>query len=97
MRRTLDILKNKLLSPDNTYRPVQIVHCKYPKTPDEVTAYLDIAGQNGLGGFVVNVDLVPERRTGESDEDYEKRRVDAYLGTGTPEYEDAWEKLKYFC
>ncbi|MBR5527488.1 MAG: hypothetical protein IKV97_00690, partial [Clostridia bacterium] len=46
--------------------------------------------------FVVNVDLVPERRTGESDEDYEKRRVDAYLGTGTPEYEDAWEKLKYF-
>lgn len=96
MAKVLEIIKDRVLNPDNTYRPVQIVHCRYPKTPDEVSAYLDVAQKNELGGFVVNVDLVPERLENESDEEYNERRVDCYLGVGTPEYEAEWDKLKYF-
>ena len=96
MTKTLETIKEKVLFPDNTYRPVQIVHCNYPKTPEKVKEYLDIAKENELGGFVVNVDFVPERLENESDEQYLERRVDCYIGVGTPEYEKTWDELKYF-
>ena len=94
--KTLEFLKNTLPSPDNTYRPVQIVHCYYPKTAEQTQAYLDTAIANGIGGFVVNVDCVPPRMEGESDEAYKLRRLDGYLGEGTPETDAAWTALKAF-
>ncbi|MBR5445586.1 MAG: hypothetical protein IKV57_05665, partial [Clostridia bacterium] len=94
--KTLEFLKNTLPCPDNTYRPLQIVHCYYPKTEAEVKTYLDAAVANGLGGFVVNVDCVPPRMEGESDADYKLRRLDGYLGEGTPETDAAWDALKAF-
>lgn len=96
MENTIQILREKLACPDNTYRPVQIIHCHYPKTPEAVTAYLDAAEENGLGGFCVNVDCVPERMENESDEAYRIRRLDGYLGEGTPETDGAWAALRYF-
>ena len=94
--RTLDILKQKLETPANTFRPVQIIHGMYPKTEKDTEEYLDKASQNGLGGFVVNMDYVPKRLLGEGDEEYNERRLDGYLGVGTPEYENEWECLKKF-
>ncbi len=93
---TLEYLTKSLPTPDNQYRPVQIIHCHYPKTQPEIDAYLAVARENGLGGFCVNVDLVPSRLEGESDEDYKIRRLDGYLGEGTPETEAAWEALAHF-
>ena len=75
---------------------MQIVHCYYPKTPEQTEAYLNTAIENGIGGFVVNVDCVPARLDGESDEDYKLRRLDGYLGKGTPETDAAWVALKAF-
>ncbi len=94
--KTLDILKKKLETPANTFRPVQIIHGMYPKTAEETKKYLDTAQSNGLGGFVVNMDYVPERLPDESDSDYKNRRLDGYLGVGTPEYEHEWSCLKSF-
>lgn len=96
MKSTLETLKDTLACPDYSRRPVQIIHCHYPKTPEGVAAYLDTAAENGLGGFVVNVDYVPEKQEGESRESFRQRRLEGYLGTGTPETEEAWDKLKYF-
>ena len=93
---TLAHLKNSLACPDNTYRPVQIIHCYYPKTAAETEKYLDTALANGMGGFVVNMDWVPARLEGESEEDYRLRRLEGYLGEGTPETDKAWEQLKAF-
>lgn len=96
MGNTIEYLRKILACPDNTYRPVQIIHCHYPKTPEAVQAYLDAAIANGLGGFCVNVDCVPERMEGEDDAAYKLRRLDGYLGEGTPETEAAWDALRYF-
>jgi len=94
--KTLDFLKQTLPCPDNTYRPVQIVHCYYPKTAEQTKTYLDTAIENGIGGFVVNVDCVPARLEGESEECYKLRRLDGYLGEGTPETDAAWAALGQF-
>ena len=94
--KTLEYLKQTLPCPDNTFRPVQIVHCYYPKTAAETERYLDTAIANGIGGFVVNVDCVPARLDGESEKDYKLRRLDGYLGEGTPETDAAWDALKAF-
>ena len=96
MLSTLEILKQKLENPPNTFRPVQIIHGMYPKTEEDTKEYLDIAQKNGLGGFVVNMDFVPERIKGETDEEYNERRLDGYLGVGKPEYEHEWSCLKSF-
>jgi len=96
MPGTIDILKQKLATPSSTFRPVQIIHGKYPKTAEDTKEYLDIAEKNGLGGFVVNMDYEPERLENESDEAYNERRLDGYLGTGKPEYEHEWQCLKSF-
>ncbi len=93
---TLQSLLTQLPTPDNTYRPVQIIHCYYPKTPAEVEAYLAVAKENGIGGFCVNVDCVPARLPEETEEAYKIRRLDGYLGEGTPETEAAWASLASF-
>ncbi len=93
---TLEYLTKSLPCPDNQYRPVQIIHCYYPKTQPEIAKYIALAKKNGIGGFCVNVDLVPPRMEGEADEDYKLRRLDGYLGEGTPETEAAWEALACF-
>lgn len=82
--------------PDRTYRPVQIIHHYFPKTPAETETYLDAAEKNGLGGFCVNMDLRPERAEGESEEAYRDRSLSMYLGEGTPETDAVWEALGSF-
>ncbi len=96
MKFSTEALIQRLENPTNVFRPVQIIHGKYPKTEDETKLCLEIARKNGLGGFVVNMDHVPERRANESDEEYEQRRLDGYLGVGKPEYEREWKCLKSF-
>ncbi len=96
MKKTLQTLQDILACPDNSRRPVQIIHHRYPRTPEEVQSYLDIAEKNGLGGFVVNMDYEPVQGEGESAEDHYLRRLDCYLGSGTPETDASWEQLKYF-
>lgn len=96
MNKTIDILKQKLEKTSNTFRPLQIIHGLYPKNEQDIKIYLDVAQKNGLGGFVVNMDYVPERLENESDAEYDIRRLDGYLGVGTPEYEREWEHLKNF-
>ena len=96
MNTTLEILKQKLEEPAKTFRPLQIIHGKYPKNAEDTKKCLDIAEQNGMGGFVVNMDYVPERLDNETDEEYDERRLDGYLGIGKPEYEEEWMHLKRF-
>ncbi|MGN1346295.1 MAG: hypothetical protein ACI4V1_05885, partial [Eubacteriales bacterium] len=95
---TTELLREKLKHPDKSRRPVQIIHSYFPKTTPELSAFLDTAEQNGLGGFVVNMDVVVPRRpeAEESEEDYRSRSLDAYLGAGTPETEAAWDGLRRF-
>lgn len=93
---TTEILQRKLKHPDKTRRPVQIIHSYYPKTASETAAYLDAAEQNGLGGFVVNMDVSLPRLPDESDDAYKIRSLDAYLGEGTPETDAAWDSLRDF-
>lgn len=93
---TLQTLKQQLSCSPRAVRPVQIIHHRYPKTNTETAAYLDQAIQYGLGGFVVNMDCLPLRRDGETDEAYHLRRLDGYLGEGTPETEIAWAQFKAF-
>ena len=93
---TTEILREKLRNPDNLRRPVQIIHSYYPKTAADTEAYLDEAEKNGLGGFVVNMDVSLKRLPEETDEAYKKRSLDAYLGEGTPETDAEWEHLRNF-
>lgn len=93
---TTEILREKLRHPDNLRRPVQIIHSYYPKTPAETEIYLDAAVKNGLGGFVVNMDVHLPRQPEETEEEYKKRSLDAYLGEGTPETDAEWEHLRDF-
>ena len=67
---TTEILRVKLRHPDNLRRPVQIIHSYYPKTPAETEIYLDAAVKNGLGGFVVNMDVHLPRQPEETEEGY---------------------------
>ncbi len=93
---TLQMLKKRLPSPPAAYRPVQIIHSHYPKSPADTKAYLDGAQALGMGGFVVNMDCIPQREEGETEEHYRTRRLDAYLGENTPETEAAWASLAAF-
>ncbi len=93
---TTEFLREKLKHPDNLRRPVQIIHSYYPKTPEQTEAYLDMAEKNGLGGFVVNMDVHLPQRPGETEEEYKKRSLDAYLGEGTTETDAEWEHLRNF-
>lgn len=93
---TTEILREKLKHPDNLRRPVQIIHSYYPKNPAETEVYLDAAEKNGLGGFVVNMDVFLTRQPEETDEAFRKRSLDAYLGEGTPETDAEWEHLRNF-
>ncbi len=93
---TLQQLTAALPNPDNTYRPVQIIHNYYPKNQPEIDAFLTTAKENGIGGFVVNMDYVPPKMDGEAEEDYKIRRLAGYLGEDTPETDMAWEALKTF-
>lgn len=93
---TTECLRERLKRPDNLRRPVQIIHSYYPKTAAETEVYLDAAEKNGLGGFVVNMDVRLPRLPDESDEAYRQRSLDAYLGEGTPETEAEWEHLRDF-
>ena len=90
---TTEMLRRKLKNPDKSHRPVQIIHSYYPKTEVETAAYLDAAEWNGLGGFVVNMDVSVPRLADETDEAYRLRSLDAYLGEGTPETDEAWTGL----
>jgi len=49
-------LLNRLLSPENGSRPVQIIHHNFPKDNGEIEAYLNHALAVGMGGFCVNMD-----------------------------------------
>lgn len=93
---TTEILREKLKNPVKTHRPVQIIHSYYPKTEAETAVYLDAAEKNGLGGFVVNMDVSVLRQPDETDEAYKLRSLDAYLGEGTPETDAAWASLRGF-
>lgn len=93
---TTELLREKMRNPENFRRPVQIIHSYYPKTAADTEAYLDAAQKNGLGGFVVNMDVSPKRLPDETDEAYKKRSLDAYLGEGTPETDAEWEHLRDF-
>ncbi len=93
---TTESLRKRLKHPDTLRRPVQIIHSYYPKTSAETEAYLNAAETNGLGGFVVNMDVRLPRDPEESDEAYKQRSLDAYLGEGTPETDAEWEHLRNF-
>ncbi len=93
---TTECLRKRLKNPDNLRRPVQIIHSYYPKTAAETEVYLDAAEKNGLGGFVVNMDVHLPRGPEESDEAYKQRSLEAYLGEGTPETDAEWEHLRDF-
>lgn len=96
MDKTLELLKKKLPFPDNNNRPVELIHHRYPRTPEDVQAFLEDSKARGLGGFVVNMDYIPTKTETETDEEYLLRRLDCYLGSGTPETDASWEQLKYF-
>ena len=93
---TTERLREQLKHPGKLRRPVQIIHSYYPKTAPETAAYLEAAEENGLGGFVVNMDVSLPRRAEETDDAYKKRSLDAYLGEGTPETDAEWEHLRDF-
>ncbi len=93
---TYQTLLSSLVSLDVSHRPVQIIHSHFPKTPKARKAYLDGAQALGMGGFVVNMDCVPQRIEGEDEETYLARRFDAYLGENTPETEAVWDALCAF-
>jgi len=93
---TTELLREKMRNPVKERRPVQIIHSYYPKTAAETEAYLDAAEANGLGGFVVNMDVSIPRLSDETDEAYKKRSLDAYLGEGTPETDAEWKHLRDF-
>ncbi|MBQ2279478.1 MAG: hypothetical protein II333_12995, partial [Clostridia bacterium] len=93
---TTELLREKMRNPDNFRRPVQIIHSYYPKTTADTETYLDAAQKNGLGGFVVNMDVSLKRLPDETDEAYKKRSLDAYLGEGTPETDAEWAHLRDF-
>ena len=93
---TTEGLRERLQKPDNLRRPVQIIHSYYPKTAAETEVFLDAAEKNGLGGFVVNMDVRLPRLPDESDEMYKQRSLNAYLGEGTPETDAEWNHLRDF-
>lgn len=93
---TTEKLREALKNPRKSRRPVQIIHHYYPKGKENISSYLDAAEANGLGGFVVNMDVTVPRLPEESEETYKHRSLDAYLGEGTPETDAAWESLREF-
>ncbi len=56
---TLEKLTAQFNNPDNIYRPLQIIHCHYPKQPEKMDEFLDRAAEKGMGGFVVNTEASP--------------------------------------
>lgn len=96
MNKTLEKLQKLLPNPDNTRRPVHLIQHFYPRTVEDVKSFLDNAEKNGIGGFAVDMDYEPVRMEGETDSEYRMRRIDCYLGNGSPETEASWQQLKYF-
>ncbi len=94
--RTNDYLTSVLPQPDNSRRPVQIIHNYYPRTEEDRRRYLDEAEKTGLGGFVVNMDFVPDRVESDTEEEARLRSLSGYLADDTPETEAAWEALIAF-
>ncbi len=93
---TTEKLKKAFENPEKSRRPVQIIHHYYPREKEEIANYLDAAEKNGIGGFVVNMDVSVPRLPEESEESYKLRSLEAYLGEGTPETDAAWESLREF-
>ncbi len=75
----MENLFEKLRSPENIARPVQILHHHYPKNARDQEAFLDEAVSKGMGGFCVNMDI---------DED-----PNGYLSEDTPEAKAEWQSL----
>lgn len=87
-----ETLLRQFPEPDRFYRPVQIVHHHYPGDPETQDAYIDQALEAGLGGFVVNMGAMPERKR--PDPEAEKRRqIETYLDDHDA---DEWARLNRF-